>query len=133
MKESKTQVLPDAGGAPPGVYRYSKVLTLWLTRIETRESLPLVYGLWRGSGLEASAHFVVKEKSMRFVTVVVPPSLNLEQLQGTLGAVFKKTGHPFCISGMNINFESTIEDAINPSRLILAVDKATLNVTEVKA
>jgi hypothetical protein len=64
---------------------------------------------------------------MKTVTVRVPEKLNLEQSQKLLASVLGKAGHPFCLSGMNINFET----AVDPANKVLTVEKGTLNVLEV--
>jgi hypothetical protein len=64
---------------------------------------------------------------MKVVTVRVPEKLSLEQCQKVLGSVLGKVGHPNCFSGFKISFEN----AVDPSNVILAVEKAGLNVREV--
>jgi hypothetical protein len=64
---------------------------------------------------------------MKTVSVRVPDNLTLEQCQRVLASVLGKAGHPTCYSGLNISFEN----AVDPSNIVLAVDKTSLNVVEV--
>jgi hypothetical protein len=64
---------------------------------------------------------------MKVVTVRVPEKLTLEQSQKVLGSVLGKVGHPACFSGFKISFEN----AVDPSNVVLTVEKASLNVSEV--
>jgi hypothetical protein len=63
---------------------------------------------------------------MKTVTVRVPDNLNLEQSQKLLASVLGKAGHPFCLSGLQINFEN----AVDPANVVLVVEKGSLNVLE---
>jgi hypothetical protein len=63
---------------------------------------------------------------VKTITVHVPEKTNLEQAQKLLAGVLGKVGHPNCVSGFNINFQSVVD----PAERILAVDKQ-LNVIEV--
>jgi hypothetical protein len=64
---------------------------------------------------------------MKALTVRVPEKLNLEQCQKVLASVLGKAGHPGCFSGFKISFEN----AVDPSNILLHVDRANLNVTEI--
>jgi hypothetical protein len=66
---------------------------------------------------------------MKTVTVRVPEKLTLEQSQKILGTVLGRLGCGACYSGLNISFEN----AVDPANVVLSVDKAGLNVTEIGA
>jgi len=64
--------------------------------------------------------------TVKSVSVRVPDKLTLEQSQKVLATILGKAGHPTCLSGLKISFESIVD----PAPMVLNVDKG-LKVTEV--